>query len=210
MESKLKISIFNSLRSKRLAQIDVALLQKHHPYHTDLSRYLRNPERYSDEILWALLGVCDADTIVSNRKNHTLLMMEQSTTGLIILMIPILENQVMMNPKVQKQNTRILQIHCSKMEIPKPQKRMMQLPKTMTLTLTVSDKLLVKSFKSLLMRSLLRKKRQKSNLLQIRMIQKYQNRMTLLKKNSTQRRGISAYRMGRSCRPRCPDGDNSL
>lgn len=71
MESKLKISIFNSLRSKKLAQIDVALLQKHHPYHTDLSRYLRNPERYSDEILWALLGVCDADTIVSNRKNHT-------------------------------------------------------------------------------------------------------------------------------------------
>jgi len=71
MESKLKINYFNELRSKESAHKDVSLLQECNPRHPDLPRYLRNPERYSDEILWALLNECDVDDIVSNREYNT-------------------------------------------------------------------------------------------------------------------------------------------
>ena len=45
-----------------------SLLDDENPRHPKLTRFARDPQRYADEILYALLDICDADEIEDNRK----------------------------------------------------------------------------------------------------------------------------------------------
>lgn len=67
MDQKEKLDIFRKLRSSADAKKDFDLLRSKNPTLDRLERYERNPERYADEILYALLDCCTADMIVGNR-----------------------------------------------------------------------------------------------------------------------------------------------
>ena len=63
-----KLQLFNQLRGEEHAQADLSLLDDENPRHPKLTRFARDPQRYADEILYALLDICDADEIEDNRK----------------------------------------------------------------------------------------------------------------------------------------------
>lgn len=63
-----KLQLFNQLRGEEHAKADLSLLEEEYPRHPKLTRFARDPQRYADEILYALLDICDADEIEDNRK----------------------------------------------------------------------------------------------------------------------------------------------
>ena len=62
-----KLQLFNKLRGAGHAEADLALLEDVNPRHPKLTRFARDPKRYSDEILYALLDECDEGDIVDHR-----------------------------------------------------------------------------------------------------------------------------------------------
>lgn len=62
-----KLQLFNKLRSAGHAEADLALLEDANPRHPKLTRFARDPKRYADEILYALLDECDEGDIVDHR-----------------------------------------------------------------------------------------------------------------------------------------------
>lgn len=63
-----KLQLFNQMRGEEHAKADLSLLDDENPRHPKLTRFARDPQRYADEILYALLDICDADEIEDNRK----------------------------------------------------------------------------------------------------------------------------------------------
>ena len=62
-----KLQLFNKLRGADHAESDLALLEEVNPRHPKLIRFARDPKRYADEILYALLDECDEEDIVDHR-----------------------------------------------------------------------------------------------------------------------------------------------
>lgn len=62
-----KLQLFNKLRGAVHAEADLALLEDANPRHPKLTRFARDPKRYADEILYALLDECDEEDIVDHR-----------------------------------------------------------------------------------------------------------------------------------------------
>ena len=62
-----KLQLFNKLRGSGHAEADLALLEEVNPRHPKLTRFARDPKRYADEILYALLDECDEGDIVDHR-----------------------------------------------------------------------------------------------------------------------------------------------
>ena len=62
-----KLQLFNKLRGADHAEADLALLEEVNPRHPKLIRFARDPKRYADEILYALLDECDEEDIVDHR-----------------------------------------------------------------------------------------------------------------------------------------------
>lgn len=62
-----KLQLFNNLRGAGHAEADLALLEDVNPRHPKLTRFARDPKRYADEILYALLDECDEGDIVDHR-----------------------------------------------------------------------------------------------------------------------------------------------
>ena len=62
-----KLQFFNKLRGAGHAEADLALLEDVNPRHPKLTRFARDPKRYADEILYALLDECDEGDIVDHR-----------------------------------------------------------------------------------------------------------------------------------------------
>lgn len=62
-----KLQLFNKLRGTVHAEADLALLEDANPRHPKLTRFARDPKRYADEILYALLNECDEGDIVDHR-----------------------------------------------------------------------------------------------------------------------------------------------
>ena len=62
-----KLQLFNKLRGADHAEADLALLKEANPRHPKLTRFARDPKRYADEILYALLDECDEEDIVDHR-----------------------------------------------------------------------------------------------------------------------------------------------
>lgn len=62
-----KLQLFNKLRGAGHAESDLALLEDANPRHPKLTRFARDPKRYADEILYALLDECDEEDIVEHR-----------------------------------------------------------------------------------------------------------------------------------------------
>lgn len=65
-----KLQLFNKLRGENHAQADLSLLENEQPRHPKLARFSRDPKRYSDEILYALLDFCDEEEITDNREYY--------------------------------------------------------------------------------------------------------------------------------------------
>ena len=63
-----KLQLFNQLRGEEHAKADLSLLEEENPRHPKLTRFARDPQRYADEILYALLDICDAGEIEDNRE----------------------------------------------------------------------------------------------------------------------------------------------
>ena len=61
------MQLFNKLRGAGHAEADLALLEDVNPRHPKLTRFARDPKRYADEILYALLNECDEGDIVDHR-----------------------------------------------------------------------------------------------------------------------------------------------
>lgn len=62
-----KLQLFNKLRGAGHAEADLVLLKEVNPRHPKLTRFARDPKRYADEILYALLDECDEGDIVDHR-----------------------------------------------------------------------------------------------------------------------------------------------
>ena len=62
-----KLQLFNKLRGAGHAESDLAILEDVNPRHPKLTRFARDPQRYADEILYALLDECDEADIVDHR-----------------------------------------------------------------------------------------------------------------------------------------------
>ena len=62
-----KLQLFNKLRGAGHAEADLALLEDVNPRYPKLTRFARDPKRYADEILYALLDECDEGDIVDHR-----------------------------------------------------------------------------------------------------------------------------------------------
>ena len=62
-----KLQLFNKLRGAGHAEADLALLEDVNPRHPKLTRFARDPKRYADEILYALLDECNEGDIVDYR-----------------------------------------------------------------------------------------------------------------------------------------------
>lgn len=64
-----KLQLFNKLRGTVHAEADLALLEDVNPRYPKLTRFARDPKRYADEILYALLDECNEGDIVDHRIN---------------------------------------------------------------------------------------------------------------------------------------------
>ena len=62
-----KLQLFNKLRGSSHAEADLTLLEDVNPRHAKLTRFSRDPKRYADDILYALLDECDVADIVDHR-----------------------------------------------------------------------------------------------------------------------------------------------
>ena len=62
-----KLQLFNKLRGTVHAEADLALLEDVNPRYPKLTRFARDPKRYADEVLYALLDECNEGDIVDHR-----------------------------------------------------------------------------------------------------------------------------------------------
>jgi len=62
-----KLCHYNTLRGGNHAEADFRLLKEKSPSHPMLGIMARNPKRYEDDILFALLDVCSIDEILQSR-----------------------------------------------------------------------------------------------------------------------------------------------
>lgn len=63
-----KLIHFNQLVNPQAVEADLALLHGKNPQSTDFVRFDHAPEKNSEDILFALLDVCEHDEIVRNRR----------------------------------------------------------------------------------------------------------------------------------------------
>lgn len=63
-----KLVHFNQLVNPLAVEADLALLHEKNPQSTDFVRFDHAPEKNSEDILFALLDVCEHDEIVRNRR----------------------------------------------------------------------------------------------------------------------------------------------
>lgn len=63
-----KLIIFNQIVNPQAVEADLALLHEKNPQSTDFVRFDHAPEKNSEDILFALLDVCEHDEIVRNRR----------------------------------------------------------------------------------------------------------------------------------------------
>lgn len=63
-----KLIHFNQLVNPQAVEADLALLHEKNPQSTDFIRFDHAPEKNSEDILFALLDVCEHDEIVRNRR----------------------------------------------------------------------------------------------------------------------------------------------
>lgn len=63
-----KLIHFNQLVNPLAVEADLALLHEKNPQSTDFVRFDHAPEKNSEDILFALLNVCEHDEIVRNRR----------------------------------------------------------------------------------------------------------------------------------------------
>jgi hypothetical protein len=63
-----KLIHFNQLVNPQAVEADLALLHEKNPQSTDFVRFDHAPEKNSEDILFALLNVCEHDEIVRNRR----------------------------------------------------------------------------------------------------------------------------------------------
>ena len=63
-----KLIHFNQLVNPQAVEADLALLHEKNPQSTDFVRFDHAPEKNSEDILFALLDVCEHDEIVRNRR----------------------------------------------------------------------------------------------------------------------------------------------
>ena len=63
-----KLIHFNQLVNPQAVEADLALLHEKNPQNTDFVRFDHAPEKNSEDILFALLDVCEHDEIVRNRR----------------------------------------------------------------------------------------------------------------------------------------------
>jgi len=63
-----KLIHFNQLVNPLAVEADLALLHEKNPQSTDFVRFDHAPEKNSEDILFALLDVCEHDEIVRNRR----------------------------------------------------------------------------------------------------------------------------------------------
>ena len=75
--TKEKICLSNKLSSRSAAEKDLTLLAVRVPSSPDIGRYSRNPSRYAEEILYALLDVATAEEIVANRRKKEMILPAQ-------------------------------------------------------------------------------------------------------------------------------------
>lgn len=59
---------FNALRNPDAAEHDLELLEKENPAESQLDTFKRNPKRYADDILYALLDCVSREKIRDNRR----------------------------------------------------------------------------------------------------------------------------------------------
>lgn len=63
-----KLIHFNQLVNPQAVEADLALLHEKNPQSTDFVRFDHAPEKNAEDILFALLDVCEHDEIVRNRR----------------------------------------------------------------------------------------------------------------------------------------------
>lgn len=63
-----KLIHFNQLVNPQAVEADLTLLHEKNPQSTDFVRFDHAPEKNSEDILFALLDVCEHDEIVRNRR----------------------------------------------------------------------------------------------------------------------------------------------
>ena len=64
-----KLNHFHHLRNEKHGAADLELLADRNPIHKNLARFARDPKRYANDILYALLDVCSAEEIEENRED---------------------------------------------------------------------------------------------------------------------------------------------
>lgn len=62
-----KLAVFRKLRDSGKARTDLQLLERQRPGYAGLHRFRINPERYADDILFALLDSATEQAILDNR-----------------------------------------------------------------------------------------------------------------------------------------------
>lgn len=72
-----KLNYFHRLRGEKHGAADLKLLADENPTHKKLARFARDPKRYANDILYALLEVCSAEAIMENREDCELIKGEQ-------------------------------------------------------------------------------------------------------------------------------------
>lgn len=72
-----KLNYFHRLRGEKHGAADLKLLADENPTHKKLARFARDPKRYANDILYALLEVCSAEEIMENREDCELIKGEQ-------------------------------------------------------------------------------------------------------------------------------------
>lgn len=65
-----KIRIFRKLQNPKMGECDLRLLAHQAPQHTELAKFRRNPTRYANDILYALIDVTTEQAITENRNSE--------------------------------------------------------------------------------------------------------------------------------------------
>jgi len=60
---------FNDLRNGNAVDVDIELLEKNQPQHPQIARFKKMPQRFTDEILYALLDFCSRDQVIKYRRD---------------------------------------------------------------------------------------------------------------------------------------------
>lgn len=88
---------FNALRNSEAASHDLSLLKEKNPVHERLETFSRDPQRYSDDILYAVLDCASREEIRSYRRKQN--QKADKTSGSDSNQAPIINST---NPKDKK------------------------------------------------------------------------------------------------------------